>query len=118
MKQKQMQGNGSVVTNEGYAKDLPQNNTEIPNKVTSIAEENRTGSPKSTTDNTHANRRSPTLGEMTEKVKMIIDSQKRTRSETPKVVLKRADRETTTESEASETKEVPDISVPVSEDKA
>ena len=80
----------------------------------SIAEENRTGSPKGTTDNTHANQSSPTLGEMTQKMKMTIENQKETRNETPKVVLKRADRETT-KSEGSETKEVADISVPMSE---
>ena len=114
-REENIQGNGSIVKKETYAKDLPQNNTEIPNKVTSIAEENRTGSPKGTTDNTHANQSSPTLGEMTQKMKMTIESQKETRNETPKVVLKRADRETTTKSEGSETKEVADISVPVSE---
>ena len=42
-REENIQGNGSIVTNETYVKDLPQNNTEIPNKVTSIAEENRTG---------------------------------------------------------------------------
>ena len=128
-----IQGNGSAVTDESCAKDLPQNNTEISNKVTSIAEENRTGSPKGTTDNTHANQSSPTLGEITQKMKMTIESQKGTRNEVPKVVLKRADRETTTKSEGSETttksegsetttksegsetKEVADVSVPMSQ---
>ena len=114
-REENMPGNGSIAVNEIYSKDLPQNNTEMLNKVNSIAEENSTGSPKSTTDNMHANQRSPTLGEMTAKMKMTIESQKETRNETPKVVLKRTDRETTTKSEGSETKEVADISVPVSE---
>ena len=34
-------------------------------------------------------------------MKMTIENQKQTRNETPKVVLKRADRETTTKSEGS-----------------
>ena len=106
-----IQGNGSIVPNESHAKDLPQNNTETPNEVYSLAEENRTGSPKNTTDNTHVNQNSPTLEEMTEKLKMTMESQKETRNEPPKQLLKRADRETAVKSEESETKEVADVPV-------
>ncbi len=80
------QGNGSIVTDKTHPKDLPPNNTETLNKVNSSLDENRTDSPKNVPGNTHLNQSSPTLGEMTEKLKMTMDTQKEAQNE-PKVVL-------------------------------
>ncbi|CAB4020946.1 eukaryotic translation initiation factor 4 gamma 1 isoform X1 [Paramuricea clavata] len=92
-------GNGSIATDEIHAKDVPPNNMETLHKVNSSAVENRTESPKNTTDNTHLNQGSPTLQEMTEKLRKTIEVQKEPQNE-PKVLLLRPDREATVENGA------------------
>jgi hypothetical protein len=68
------QGNGSIAANEIHAKDLPPNDMETLNKVSSSGVENRTESPKYTTGNTHLNQGSQTLQEITEKLKKNMKS--------------------------------------------
>ena len=103
------QGNASIAAEETHPKDLSLKSSES-TKTSSLPSENRTANPKSTLDDTHVNQSSPTLGEMTEKLKMTIEETKKE----PIVLLLRSDQETTKNDEI----EVKEKTTEASEDEA
>lgn len=102
------QENGSIIKDENCGKVVPELNTEIPNEVTSLSNSERTKNDTNTADETHLNQSSPTLGEMTEKLKMSIGPVKEAPSE-QKVVLLRADRGATKDGEKAADSVVPEV---------